>query len=94
MDVGAWLRSLGLEQYETVFTGNDVDAHMLPHLTAEDLKELGVTSFGHRKRMLEAIAVLAALSNKGEAPPTEPSAKRQSDASSRSCSSTSSAPRP
>jgi class 3 adenylate cyclase len=75
MEVGAWLRSLGLEQYEAAFTGNDIDAHMLPRLTAEDLKELGVTSVGHRKRMLEAIAALASLSSGGDVARDEPSPK-------------------
>ena len=58
MDVADWLRALGLEQYETTFRENDVDAELLPKLTAESLKELGVTSFGHRHRLLEAIAAL------------------------------------
>ena len=58
MDIAAWLRSLGLEQYEPAFRGNDVDAGLLPRLTSEDLKDIGVTSVGHRRRLLEAIAVL------------------------------------
>ena len=43
MDVADWLRALGLEQYEATFRENDVDAELLPKLTADDLKELGVT---------------------------------------------------
>jgi class 3 adenylate cyclase len=58
VDIAAWLRSLGLEQYEPAFRGNDVDAGLLPRLTSEDLKDIGVTSVGHRRRLLEAIAVL------------------------------------
>ena len=58
MDVPSWLRSLGLERYETIFSENDVDAELLPNLTAGDLKEIGITSFGHRRRLLEAIAAL------------------------------------
>ncbi len=58
MDIAAWLRSLGLEQYEPAFRDNDVDAGLLPRLTSEDLKDIGVTSVGHRRRLLEAIAVL------------------------------------
>ena len=58
MDVVDWLRTLGLERYETAFRENDVDAELLPTLTADDLKEIGVTSFGHRRRLLEAIAKL------------------------------------
>ena len=52
MDVGGWLRSLGLERYEAVFRENDVDETVLPNLTAEDLKELGVASLGHRRKLL------------------------------------------
>ena len=59
MDVGAWLRGLGLGQYEQAFRDNDVDAGLLPTLTADDLRELGVASLGHRKRLLAAIAALS-----------------------------------
>ena len=58
MDVADWLRSLGLERYEAAFRENDVDAQMLPSLTADDLKEIGIASLGHRRRLLEAIAAL------------------------------------
>jgi class 3 adenylate cyclase len=58
MDVADWLRTLGLEQYETAFRQNDVSAELLPNLTAEDLKDLGITSVGHRRRLLDAIAAL------------------------------------
>jgi class 3 adenylate cyclase/predicted ATPase len=58
MDVADWLRALGLERYETTFHENDVNAELLPTLTADDLKEIGITSFGHRRRLLEAIAAL------------------------------------
>jgi len=75
MDVGAWLRSLGLEQYEAAFRENDIDETVLPGLTAEDLKELGVASLGHRRKLLDAVAALRAdASGKGpsaEAPPTD-----------------------
>ena len=43
MDVTDWLRKLGLEQYEPAFRTNGIDARVLPSLTAEDLKDLGVT---------------------------------------------------
>ena len=49
---------MGLEQYEATFRENDVDAELLLDLTADDLKELGIASFGHRRRLLEAIAAL------------------------------------
>ena len=55
MDIGAWLRGLGLEQYETLFRENDIDAEVLSDLTDGDLEKLGVT-LGHRKRLLKAIA--------------------------------------
>ena len=60
MDVGAWLRRLGLGQYERAFGDNHVDARVLPGLTAEDLKEIGVASVGHRRLMLQVIAELSA----------------------------------
>ena len=60
MDVGVWLRSLGLEQYEAAFRENEIDARVLPSLTLEDLKEIGVGPVGHRRMLLEAIAALHA----------------------------------
>ena len=57
MDVGDWLRSLGLGQYETLFRQNDIDAEVLSELTEGDLEKFGV-AFGHRKRLLKAIASL------------------------------------
>ena len=71
MDVGSWLRGLGLEQYEALFRQNDIDAEVLGDLTDADLEKFGVT-FGHRKRLLKAIASLGA---------TEPAAKPTSPAS-------------
>src|SRR5215831_7427462 len=58
VDVAAWLNRLGLEQYEQAFRENDVDAEVLQELTAEDLIGLGVTSIGHRRKLLAAIAAL------------------------------------
>jgi predicted ATPase/class 3 adenylate cyclase len=58
MEIAAWLRNLGLERYEPAFRANDVDATVLPELTAEDLTGLGVTSIGHRRKLLAAIATL------------------------------------
>src|SRR5271170_1457814 len=60
MDVGEWLRSLGLGQYEAAFHDNAIDGKVLPKLTSEDLKELGVVSVGHRRTLLSAIAELSA----------------------------------
>ena len=61
MDVAAWLRGLGLEQYVPAFRANDVDGEVLPELTADDLIGLGVTSIGHRRKLLAAIASLDAV---------------------------------
>src|SRR5215472_15289910 len=58
MDVAAWLRGLGLEQYEPAFRDNGIDAEILPKLTAEDLKDIGVTRVGDRRKLLESIAAL------------------------------------
>ena len=59
MDVAEWLRGLGLDQYVSAFRANDIDAEVLRRLTAEDLRELGVASVGHRRRLLDAIAALS-----------------------------------
>ena len=64
MDIAAWLRGLGLEQYAPAFRDNDVDGDVLPELTADDLIGLGVSSIGHRRKLLAAIAAL------GTEPPT------------------------
>jgi hypothetical protein len=58
MDLGGWLRSLGLGKYEAAFRENDIDETVLPGLTHETLKELGVASIGHRVKLLDAIATL------------------------------------
>jgi hypothetical protein len=60
MDIGDWLRGLGLERYEQAFRENEIDLRVLPELTADDLKELGVAAIGHRRLLLKAIADLAA----------------------------------
>ena len=60
MDIGGWLRGLGLERYEQAFRDNEIDEEVLPGLTTDDLKDLGVALVGHRRRLLDAIAALAA----------------------------------
>ncbi|MBV8398976.1 MAG: AAA family ATPase [Acetobacteraceae bacterium] len=70
MNIGEWLKSLGLEQYEAAFRENDVDAEVLPTLTAEELKDIGVSSIRHRRRLLEATAAL-----RSNAMPAEASAR-------------------
>jgi class 3 adenylate cyclase len=58
--VGGWLRRLGLEQYEAAFRENAISEKVLPNLTAEDLKDLGIGMVGHRRTLLDAIAALRA----------------------------------
>src|SRR5260370_42078185 len=83
MDVAEWLRTLGLEQYAPAFRQNDIGADLLPSLTADNLKELGVASVGHRVRLMEAIAALrpapaaAASATLDAGPRTEPEAERR-----------------
>jgi hypothetical protein len=60
MDIEGWLRRLGLEQYEAAFRENAISEKVLPNLTAEDLKDLGVGMVGHRRMLLDAIAALRA----------------------------------
>ena len=74
MDVGGWLRGLGLGQYETNFRDNKIDADVLPRLTADDLKDMGVSAVGDRRRLLDAIAALAGAKPSADAPasPSKP----------------------
>ena len=72
MDVAAWLRGLGLEQYAPAFRDNDVDGEVLPKLTADDLIGLGVTSIGHRRKLLDAVAALGAAAPAPPAPTATP----------------------
>src|ERR1700687_4000495 len=58
MNIAVWLPNLGLEQYETAFRENEVTAENLPKLTADDLKEIGVTAVAHRRVLLAAIVAL------------------------------------
>ena len=76
VDVGEWLRSLGLAQYEAAFRRHEIDFEVLPKLTAEDLKDLGIDSVGPRRKMLAAIAELASE----QAPPATASAHGIHDA--------------
>ena len=57
MDVGGWLRSLGLAQYEPMFRAHEIDSEVLPELSEGDLEKLGMP-LGHRKRLMKAIAAL------------------------------------
>ena len=73
MDVASWLRSLGLEQYEAAFRDNAITEKLLPSLTAEDLKDLGVSIVGHRRVLLNAITDLRS-ETKAEPASSEPAA--------------------
>ena len=66
MDVARWLRGLGLGQYETNFRDNKINADLLPRLTNDDLKDIGVSALGDRLQLLDAIAALA-----GPKPPAD-----------------------
>jgi class 3 adenylate cyclase len=90
MDIAIWLRSLGLGKYEAAFRENEIDETVLPSLTHETLKELGVTAVGHRLKLLDAIAALrsdtswkahsldpATTSSTPSAPPEDRAERRQ-----------------
>src|SRR6516165_10775386 len=70
MDIVVWLRTLGLGKYEAVFRENDIDETVLPSLTHENLKELGVASLGHRVKLFDAIAALRSDAS-GKMPPVD-----------------------
>jgi class 3 adenylate cyclase/predicted ATPase len=59
MGIAVWLRGLGLERYEAAFRDNEIDWEVLPKLTSDDLKEIGVVAIGHRRKLLEGIAALS-----------------------------------
>jgi class 3 adenylate cyclase/predicted ATPase len=80
MDVAAWLQSLGLERYVLAFRENRIEADLLPSLTVEDLKDLGVTLVGDRRRLLDAIAALGAAVPAATATPAAPDARAPADA--------------
>jgi class 3 adenylate cyclase/tetratricopeptide (TPR) repeat protein len=79
-EITDWLRELGLEQYAPAFRDNAIDARVLPSLTAEDLKDLGVTLVGHRRRLLDAIAALRAEMAAAVVTQTSPEAPLPADA--------------
>src|ERR1700729_4298528 len=71
MDVGGWLRGLGLGQYEEQFRDNKIDADLLPRLTVDDLKDIGVSVVGDRRRLLDAIAVIAGAGRPADLPASQ-----------------------
>jgi class 3 adenylate cyclase/tetratricopeptide (TPR) repeat protein len=84
VDIRAWLADLGLQRYEQAFRDNDIDPDVLPELTADDLSALGITSVGHRRRLLAATATLktelarAPKDNEVGEGPTRPSSSSRS----------------
>jgi class 3 adenylate cyclase len=78
MDLGGWLRSLDLEEYEAAFHKNHIDEVVLPNLTAEDLRDLGIGSIGHRRKLLDAIALLRGDAEAKAPPPKTPSVPKSS----------------
>src|SRR6516162_9169948 len=80
MDVGGWLRGLGLDRYEVTFRDNRIDADLLPQLTDAGLKDIGVSALGDRLRLLGAIAALAGakpLADQAASPPKAPALKAE-----------------
>ena len=73
-DMTRWLATLGLEQYAESFEDNAIEIDLLPELTDDDLKDLGVAALGHRKRILKAIADLSAESGEPPDTPVKPAA--------------------
>jgi len=79
-----WLKHFGMSEYARRFAENDIDLSVLPHLTDQDLKELGV-SLGHRRKILAAIAELGIAAQPksepaiagGELNPQEAAERRQ-----------------
>src|SRR5271155_3581918 len=95
MDVGVWLRSLRLEQYDAAFRENAIDSEIPSKLTGEDLKELGVVSVGHRRKLLAAIGELsgssaspAVVAKPQPAPPVDAAERRRPPPACRSASGT------
>jgi class 3 adenylate cyclase/predicted ATPase len=80
MEVADWLKRLGLDQYSPQFRGNHITFDLLPTLTADDLRDIGVNSVGHRRRLLDAIALLRTADGTDKIPNTERSPTRQGEA--------------
>ncbi len=73
-EIADWLKSLGMPEYAQCFAENDIDCTILGDLTDQDLKDLGVASLGHRRKLLRAIAALgetlAAAAPEASPPPS------------------------
>jgi class 3 adenylate cyclase len=70
LDIGEWLHGLGLQSYEQTFRDNGIDLEVLPRLTVDDLKEIGVRAVGHRRKILDAIGLLPIDRTAARAPPS------------------------
>ena len=79
MDVGVWLSSLGLGQYEQQFRDNKITADLLPRLTGDDLKDIGIFALGDRLRLLDAIAALAGIKPPADFPASPPESASPKD---------------
>jgi SAM domain (Sterile alpha motif) len=77
VEIAAWLRSLGMQQYEQAFRDNAIDVAVLPELTADDLKDLGVGLVGHRRKLLAAIAGLRCDTDAAPEPAAVATERRQ-----------------
>ncbi len=78
-EIADWLKKLGMSEYAERFAENDIDTTVLPHLTDQDFKELGV-SLGHRRKMLAAIAEFTGAAPAGSPQPTLTEAKPRGSA--------------
>src|SRR3977135_379737 len=76
MDIGAWLRSLGLGKYEQAFIASAIDSDVLPELTEIDFEKLGIP-LGDRKRLMRAISPMVASSPRAVAKADAQGAERR-----------------
>ena len=77
MDVGVWLRGLGLERYEEKFRDNNIDLDVLPQLTVDDLKDIGISAVGDRRRLLAAICCFGRRNASGGCSPSPDSGQHE-----------------
>ena len=70
--IADWLQKLGLGQYAQRFAENDITFAILPDLTDQDLKELGMASLGHRRQLLREIANLGKTAGAAASAPALP----------------------
>jgi class 3 adenylate cyclase/tetratricopeptide (TPR) repeat protein len=79
MDIAEWLRGLGLDAYAPLFAANDIDASTLVLLTADDLKDMGIQSVGHRRKLLAALAELDSVTVAGQRTAMDPTIGKASE---------------